>query len=123
MSKNAHRGWLRSLWTQPRNTPVRRHQRARLSLEEFEERDCPSNTILLNHVDPTTQIPLVPNWTAMGPAPQLRSVGNLSVSGRDSGIVAITPPGGFSEAVWGELVRQGKLKRDKHGMYELVQEP
>jgi hypothetical protein len=61
-----------------------------LSLEEFEERDCPSNTILLNHVDPTTQIPLVPNWTAMGPAPQLRSVGNLSVSGRDSGI-AVDP--------------------------------
>ncbi len=40
-------------------------------------------------------------------------------SGRDSGIVAITPPDQFSPAVWEELVRQGKLKRAGHGTYEL----
>ena len=83
MNQRAHRGWLRSLFARPRNTSHRRQpDRVRLSVELFEERDCPSNTILLNHVDPTTQIPLVPNWTAMGPAPQLRTVGNLSASGR-----------------------------------------
>jgi hypothetical protein len=41
-------------------------------------------------------------------------------AGRDSGIVAITPPAGFLPTVWDELVRQGKLKRAGHGMYELV---
>jgi hypothetical protein len=41
--------------------------------------------------------------------------------GRGSAIVAITPPQGFSEAVWEELVRQSKLKRAGHGMYELVE--
>jgi hypothetical protein len=43
-------------------------------------------------------------------------------SGRDSGIVAITPPVGFSAAVWEELARQGRLKKAGHGMYELVDE-
>jgi hypothetical protein len=43
-------------------------------------------------------------------------------SGRGSGIVAITPPDQFPQAVWDELVRQGKLKRGGHGTYELVQE-
>ena len=40
-------------------------------------------------------------------------------SGRDSGIVAIQPPGEFSQAVWDELVRRGKLKPAGHGTYEL----
>ncbi len=48
------------------------------------------------------------------------SGGPLS-GGRDSGIVAIVPPNQFSDAVWDELVRQGKLKRAGHGMYELVE--
>jgi hypothetical protein len=39
--------------------------------------------------------------------------------GRDSGIVAITPPAGFAPEVWDELVRQGKLKKAGQGMYEL----
>jgi hypothetical protein len=43
-------------------------------------------------------------------------------SGRDSGIVAITPPDQFPLAVWDELVRQGKLKHAGHGTYELAQE-
>ncbi len=40
-------------------------------------------------------------------------------SGKGSGIVAITPPHEFPQAVWEELVNQGKLKRAGHGMYEL----
>ena len=51
---------------------------------------------------------------------QLRG-GPLS-TGRPSGVVAITPPHEFPQAVWDELVRQGKLKHAGHGTYELVQE-
>jgi len=47
-------------------------------------------------------------------------VGPMS-SGRQSGIVAITPPDQFPQAVWDELARQGKLKRVGNGMYELAQ--
>ena len=47
-------------------------------------------------------------------------VGPLS-SGRQSGIVAITPPDQFPQEVWEELVRQGKLKRAGSGLYELAQ--
>ena len=39
--------------------------------------------------------------------------------GRKSDIVAITPPGDFPQAVWDELVRQGKLKKAGRGTYEL----
>ena len=46
------------------------------------------------------------------------SGGPLS-SGRRSDIVAITPPREFTQAVWDELVRQGKLKKAGHGTYEL----
>jgi hypothetical protein len=42
--------------------------------------------------------------------------------GRDSGIVAITPPDQFPDAVWDELVRVGKLKKSRDGMYEVVEE-
>lgn len=47
-------------------------------------------------------------------------VGPMS-SGRQSGIVAITPPDQYPQAVWDELARQGKLKRVGDGMYELGQ--
>jgi hypothetical protein len=47
-------------------------------------------------------------------------VGPMS-SGRPSGIVAITPPDQYPEAVWEELARQGKLRRSSSGMYELPQ--
>lgn len=40
-------------------------------------------------------------------------------SGKKSEIVAITPPGQFSPAVWDELVKQGKIKPAGHGTYEL----
>jgi len=43
-------------------------------------------------------------------------------SGGKSGIVAITPPARYEQAVWDELVRQGKLRRAGHGMLELTNE-
>ena len=43
-------------------------------------------------------------------------------SGKQSEIVAIMPPQQFSQAVWDELVKQGRLKRAGHGTYELVEE-
>ena len=42
--------------------------------------------------------------------------------GKPSAIVAITPPNQFSQAVWEELVRQGKLKKAGQGTYELIEE-
>ena len=40
-------------------------------------------------------------------------------SGRESAIVAITPPERYPRAVWDELVRQGRLLDAKKGMFEL----
>ena len=37
-------------------------------------------------------------------------------------IVAITPPSQYPREVWEELVKQGKLKAGKQGMYELLEE-
>lgn len=51
-----------------------------------------------------------------------RIAGGPMSSGRASGIVAITPPHQFSQAVWDELVKQGKLKSAGHGTYELTEE-
>jgi hypothetical protein len=45
-----------------------------------------------------------------------------TTTGLPSDVVAILPPTEFPQAVWDELVRQGKLKRDKRGFYELVEE-
>jgi hypothetical protein len=42
--------------------------------------------------------------------------------GKGSGIVAITPPGQYPQAVWDELVKQGKLNYAGNGTYELVEE-
>ncbi len=41
-------------------------------------------------------------------------------SSRNSGIVGITPPNQFPQAVWDELARQGKLKHVGQGLYELT---
>lgn len=41
-------------------------------------------------------------------------------SARNSGIVGITPPNQFPQAVWDELARQGKLKHVGQGLYELT---
>ena len=48
-------------------------------------------------------------------------VGPLS-GGRDSGLVAITPPSGFPQEIWDALAEQGRLKDAGHGMYEIVQQ-
>lgn len=40
--------------------------------------------------------------------------------GRDSGIVAITPPDQFPPEVWDTLVQQGKLRALGNGIYELL---
>ena len=48
--------------------------------------------------------------------------GAMSIGGQ-SGIVAIPPPTRHPQAVWDELVRQGKLRRAGHGLYELRDEP
>ncbi len=42
-------------------------------------------------------------------------------SGQRSGVVAITPPDQFSDAVWKELANQGRLKYDGGGLYSLVE--
>ncbi len=44
--------------------------------------------------------------------------GAMSSGGR-SGIVAIPPPTQYPQAVWDELVRQGKLCYARHGSYNL----
>jgi hypothetical protein len=44
------------------------------------------------------------------------------LGGRSSSILAISPPTEFPQAVWDELVKQGKLKRAGRGIYELVGE-
>lgn len=46
--------------------------------------------------------------------------GGAMTGGRTSGIVAIMPPNQYPQAVWDELVRQGKLKYTGHGLYEPV---
>ncbi len=46
-------------------------------------------------------------------------VGPMS-SGRESGIVGISPPDQFPTPVWDELVKQGKLKKTGQGQYGLA---
>ena len=43
-------------------------------------------------------------------------------SGRKSEVVAIVPPNQFGQAVWDELVKQGKIKHAGHGTYELIEQ-
>jgi hypothetical protein len=43
-------------------------------------------------------------------------------SGRGSAIEAITPPSQFPQAVWDELVKQGKLRYMGHGTYKVADE-
>ena len=44
--------------------------------------------------------------------------GRGMTSGRSSGIVGIQPPARFSREVWNELVRQGRLRGGRQGIYE-----
>ena len=46
-------------------------------------------------------------------------IGASLLSGRASGIVAISPPIQFPRAVWDTLVEQGKLQRTSQGQYKL----
>ncbi|MEX0713415.1 MAG: hypothetical protein WD278_13750 [Pirellulales bacterium] len=48
-------------------------------------------------------------------------IGVGPMSGAKGRIVAIMPPNQYPRAVWDELVKQGKLKHDSHGMYSLVE--
>ena len=41
-------------------------------------------------------------------------------SGRSSGIVGIIPPNNYPREVWDELVRIGRLKKSREGLYEIV---
>ncbi len=45
-----------------------------------------------------------------------------TTSGQGSAILAIMPPSQYPEAVWEELVKQGKLRKAGHGTYELAPE-
>jgi hypothetical protein len=42
-------------------------------------------------------------------------------SGRQSGIVGITPPNLYPREVWDELVRVGRLKKTRDGLYEMTE--
>jgi hypothetical protein len=42
--------------------------------------------------------------------------------GLRSAIVGIRPPGEFPQEVWEELVRQGKLRHEGHGLYALPED-
>ncbi len=45
---------------------------------------------------------------------------NPLTKGAASGIAGIAPPSGWPEAVWRELVRQGRLRYVGHGLYQLA---
>lgn len=49
--------------------------------------------------------------------------GRAMSSGRQSSVVGITPPRQFDAAVWDELVRQGRLRGGRNGIYELIPGP
>jgi hypothetical protein len=42
-------------------------------------------------------------------------------SGRQSGIVGITPPNSHPREVWEELVRIGRLRKSRDGLYEMTE--
>ena len=52
-------------------------------------------------------------------ADESRLGGRGFTAGRESGIVGIQPPTRFTREVWNELVRQGKLRGGRAGVYEL----
>lgn len=47
-------------------------------------------------------------------------LGGGPLTGGGKGLTAVAPPDRFGQAVWDELVRQGRLKSAGHGLYELV---
>ena len=43
-----------------------------------------------------------------------------ALSSGSKGLTAVSPPDTYPQAVWDELVRQGKLKDAGYGLYELT---
>jgi hypothetical protein len=43
-------------------------------------------------------------------------------TGQASGIVGIQPPSRFTTEVWNQLVREGRLRGGRHGIYEFVKD-
>lgn len=48
-------------------------------------------------------------------------LGHSPLTGNRGKVMAIQPPGGFTREVWDELVKQGFLRNDGGGFYELVE--
>ena len=48
--------------------------------------------------------------------------GGALSGGKHSGIVAIRPPNSYSQEVWEELVKMGKLRYEGRGLYELTED-
>jgi hypothetical protein len=46
----------------------------------------------------------------------------MSRGGR-SGIVAVKPPGQYPVEVWQALEAKGRVRSDRHGLYEIVEQP
>jgi hypothetical protein len=84
--------------TDPSQSPIPNPQELKAALKAFKKR------LKLTQLDDQSRI----------------GVGPMS-SGRQSGIVAITPPDQYPQAVWDELARQKKIKRVGGGLYELGQ--
>lgn len=55
-------------------------------------------------------------------ADESRLGGRGLTSGNASSIVGIQPPSRFTPEVWNQLVRQGKLRGGRHGVYEFVKD-
>jgi hypothetical protein len=53
---------------------------------------------------------------------RLDDASGLSPGSKTSKIGGIQPPSGFPAEVWEELAKQGKLKREGHGIYSMGNE-
>ena len=53
---------------------------------------------------------------------RLDDASGLSPGTKTSKIGGIQPPSGFAPEIWEELARQGKLKREGHGIYSMGNE-
>jgi hypothetical protein len=47
-------------------------------------------------------------------------LGGGPLTGGEKGLVAVKPPEQFSQSIWDELVKQGKLRYAGYGLYELT---
>jgi len=43
--------------------------------------------------------------------------------GGNSGIVAVKPPPQYPAEVWQELEKKGRIRSDRHGLYEILEQP